>query len=614
MAALSVIALIPSCSKENPGADTIEGDGSVTITLAAGMADAAGTKANLSGKVGSSYPMCWETEGETVAAVITDDAGAETTVASEDAYTVSTDGKTADFGFVIDGDLAKSAQSVNFVSPAASVADGAISYAALARQTPSAAGKADPAACIISSGAIALGGSTTLETLDAVSFTSAVAFANMTVKEAGLSGTVAEVTFTAKGDKAIAGTSSTVTVDLTGLDINAADDFNVVFAVNAGTGVTLDEGFSVKVTDNNGGTVTKDVTAGTLAFAAGKVSEFSVVFVKATKGLRLDLSQFNLDDEFDKCLVQKVMNGDRQVAELDREFIKDVDVENRRTVIYPIGADGKADLTKGFDIKTGGSLVWTKNSGTVADVAVLGEGSGKVNVIYVNEDGSLSLTTSATDFDDLTLVADILVDKRGSSETNSYKIVKIGTQYWMAENLKTVRGFNGTSTYKMNYPTDENYLGVGGFGYGKLNNEEDKTQVLYDAFVAEGYFGYGKAGSASYKPLTIEPEGWSVPEKNDFTKLKNNVNVNSDWGNRLKDELFESSPKGISNITGFSANGTGYYDSTPTWTANTIYYWSKTEESMGSKADALKFTQSAASGSITSINGDFGCYIRFIRN
>lgn len=610
LAALSAVALIPSCTKENPGTDIFDGAGSVSVTISAGMAE---TKANLGEKVDAAYPMCWEAAGETVAAVITDGAGTATTVASEEAYTVSDDCKTAEFGFVIDGELAKAAKSVNFISPAECVAEGAISYAALARQTPSAAGKADPAACIISSGSIALDGTTTLETIDAVRFTAAVAFANMTVKESGLTGKVAEVAFTAKGDKAIAGTSSTVTVDLSALDINAAEDFNVVFAVNAGTGVTLDEGFCVTVSDNNGGTVTKDVTAGTLAFAAGEVSEFSAVFAKPAKGLRLDLSKFNLDDEFDKCLVQKVMNGDRQVAELDREFIKDVDADSRRTVIYPIGSDGKADLANGIDIKTGGSLVWTKKSGTTADVAVLGEGSGKVNAVYVNADGSLSLTTSATEFDELTLAADILVDKRGSSETYSYKIVKIATQYWMAENLKTIRGFNGTSTYKMNYPVDDNYLGVGGYGYGKLNNEEDKTQVLYDAFVAEGYFGYGRSGSSSYKSLTIEPEGWVVPEKNDFTKLKNNVNVNSDWGNRLKDELFENSPKATSNITGFSANGTGYYDSTPKWTANTIYYWSKTEESMGSKADALKLTMSSATGSITSINGDYGCYIRFVR-
>ena len=326
------------------------------------------------------------------------------------------------------------------------------------------------------------------------------------------------------------------------------------------------------------------------------------------KGLRLDLTKFNLEDEFGKCMVQKVMNGDQQVAELDNEFIKDVDTDARRTVIYPIGSDGKADLGKGIDIKTGGSLAWTKKSGTTADVAVLGEGSGKVNIVYVNADGSLSLTTDATDFDELTLAADILVDKRDSEE-NRYKIVKIATQYWMAENLRTIRGFYGSTTYKMNYPDDEYYLGVGGYGYG----EENHTQVLYDALVAMDNFGYDRKGSDSYKALTIEPEGWDVPVKDDFTKLKNNVNVNSDWGNRLKDELYEQTPKDISNISGFSAIGTGFYDSTAAWKTNYIYYWSKTEESKGSKADVLRFTASSATGSITSISIDNGCYIRFIR-
>ncbi|MCQ2179451.1 MAG: fibrobacter succinogenes major paralogous domain-containing protein [Bacteroidales bacterium] len=612
IAAISAIVLFASCTKENNGA--IEKAGSVSITLSAGMTDASDTKANLGDKTGTSYPMCWEAEGETVAAVITDAEGIKTTVVSEKEYTVSQDSKTADFKFIIAEDVAMSAKSVMFVSPASCVVDGAISYDALAEQTPSAAGKADPEACIISSGEIMLDAGITLETLKDVSFTSAVAFANMTVKDAALTGAATQVAFTANGEKSIAGISSTITVDLSKLGISAGDNFNVIFAVSAGNEAVLGEGFSVTVSDNNGSSVNKEVKAGTLVFNAGKVSEFSVAFAQAAKGLRLDLSQFNLDDEFDKCLVQKVMNGDKQVAELDREFIKDVDSDNRRTVIYPMGSDGKADLTKGIDLKTGGSLVWTKKSGTTADAVALGEGSGKVNVVYVNADGSLSLTSSATEFDELTLAADILVDKRGSSETNSYKIVKIGTQYWMAENLKTLRGFYGTTTYKMNYPADDNFLGVGGYGYGKLNGSEDQTQVLYDAFVAEGYFGYGRSGSSSYKALSIEPEGWIVPEKDDFTKLKNNVNVSSDWGNRLKDELYESSPKGISNITGFSANGTGYYDSSSNWTANTIYYWSKTDyNAMGTQVYALKFTMSGATGSITYINNDYGCYIRFIR-
>lgn len=611
IAALSAIVLLPSCTKENTGA--IKETGSISITLSAGMSDASDTKANLGEKTGTAYPMYWEAEGESVAAVITDGAGAMTTVVSEDAYTVSEDGKTADFKFVIDEEIAKAAKSVKFISPAAAAVDGAISFNALASQKPSENGKADPAACIISSDAIEFVEGKTIETLGSVEFSSAVAFANMTVKDAALTGDAAEVTFTANGEKAIAGASNTITVDLSELAIDAAENFNVVFAVNAGDGITLEEGFSVTASDSNGGTANKEVAAGTLEFAAGTVSEFSVTLAKPAKGLRLDLSQFSLDDEFDKGLVQKVMNGDKQVAELDREFIKDVDPDNRRTVIYPMGSDGKADLTKGIDIKTGGSLVWTKNSGTTADVAALGEGSGKVSVVYVNADGSLSLTSSATEFDELSLEADILVDKRGSSETNSYKIVKIATQYWMAENLRTIRGFNGASTYKMNYPADDNFLGVGGYGYGKLGTEEDKSQVLYDAFVAEDYFGYGRAGSASYKSLTIEPEGWNVPEKNDFTKLKNNVNVSSDWGNRLKDELFESSPKAISNITGFSANGTGYYDSNLTWTANTIYYWSKTEDGF-STSFALRLSKTSATGSSSaSINNDYGCYIRFIR-
>ena len=98
IAAISAIVLFASCTKENNGA--IEKAGSVSITLSAGMTDASDTKANLGDKTGTSYPMCWEAEGETVAAVITDAEGTKTTVVSEKEYTVSQDSKTADFKFI----------------------------------------------------------------------------------------------------------------------------------------------------------------------------------------------------------------------------------------------------------------------------------------------------------------------------------------------------------------------------------------------------------------------------------------------------------------------------------------------------------------------------------
>lgn len=591
VAALMLSAL--SCQKE-----TANEPSEVTIVLNANLEDT--SKAYLGEKSDGKYPVLWN-ENDQIALIING-----TTSVQSSGIVVSQDGKNAQFTFVVDPQVASSATSYKFLAPGSRVEGGSMTVS-LAEQNLN-----DPSFIYLGSEEVQTTGLP--DSFGSITFKALTAFAGITLKETGLSGKFAKLEFTAGGDKKIAGESSKITVSDATKAIDA-ENCTLLFPICDGGEMTLSDGFTVTVTDDGGKSASKTVTAGTLAFKPGKVSEFSVTFTKpAAKGLRLDLSKFNLDDEFDKGMVQKVMNGDKQVAELDREFIKDVDADARRTVIYPIGSEGKADLTKGIDIKTGGSLVWTKKSGTTADVAALGEGSGKVSVVYVNADGSLSLTTTATEFDELTLAADLLVDKRGSSETNTYKIVKIATQYWMAENLRTLRGFYGSTTYKMNYPADENFLGVGGYAYGKLEGgKEDQSQVLYDAFVAEDYFGYGKMGSTSYKALTIEPEGWNVPEKDDFTKLKNNVNVSSDWGNRLKDELYEQTPKDISNITGFSAIGTGFYDSTSSWKTNYIYYWSKTEESMGSKADVLRFTQSGATGSITSINGDNGCYIRFIR-
>lgn len=561
IAAISAIVLFASCTKENNGA--IEKAGSVSITLSAGMTDASDTKANLGDKTGTSYPMCWEAEGETVAAVITDAEGTKTTVVSEKEYTVSQDSKTADFKFIIAEDVAMSAKSVMFVSPASCVVDGAISYDALADQTPSAAGKADPEACIISSGEIMLDAGITLETLKDVSFTSAVAFANMTIKDADLSGAATQVAFTANGEKSIAGISSTITVDLSKLGISAGENFNVIFAVSAGNEAVLGEGFSVTVSDNNGSSVNKEVKAGTLVFNAGKVSEFSVKMSDAAmETYSLDVSTV----DFEGSYVVNVVCGEKAVAQICKEYVRTPDgsCDMSKTVIYPL-SDGKLDVTKGIDFETGGSVSWV--SGTSKDEVTFTAGVGSVSKLYFCN-GEIALGTTSTDVKDASTSYEKFTDGSG----NTYPVVKIGKVIWMAQNLYTKKFTNGTSIKSRTYWTKTD----GAYRYWNDKSANSKD-ILYDGFTASEY----ALGS-------VAPEGWQVSSYNNWKRL-------SSYLSTLKGKKLLSEDAGGNNITGLSIDGSGYYDGTKESFEDLfdeIYYWTPDLKNIATETHyAVMFTK-----------------------
>ena len=92
---------------------------------------------------------------------------------------------------------------------------------------------------------------------------------------------------------------------------------------------------------------------------------------------------------------------------------------------------------------------------------------------------------------------------------NSYKVVKIGTQYWMAENLRTTRYRNGDSI-----PTSTNELwgGLKTGAQGSYNSTTNKdTIVLYGRL----YNGY-----AAFDTIKVAPTGWHIPTLVDWMTLK----------------------------------------------------------------------------------------------
>lgn len=260
--------------------------------------------------------------------------------------------------------------------------------------------------------------------------------------------------------------------------------------------------------------------------------------------------------------VQKVMYQNIKVAEICREYIKTDNTDKQMVVMYPVTAEGKTDLTKGFVVENGGSIVWNIEDNTCTYTSGTASTLSKVYL----EDGKILTTTTASPIKTI-VEADLLTDTRPNDTKFNYKIVKIGTQYWMAENLKAQNYLDGSEIPRITDKTEWNANTTGAY---RTPFSDTQTFLTHGAYY-NGYAVFNEAGLA--------PEGWSVPSKAEWTKLQNYIGI--PYGTKLKSASTAYWSKGAgTNITGFNALSSGYYSSATGDAGNgtDIYFWTSTKE------------------------------------
>ena len=206
---------------------------------------------------------------------------------------------------------------------------------------------------------------------------------------------------------------------------------------------------------------------------------------------------------FENSNICKVLNKGKQMAEICKEYLVTPDFSSQAIVVYPMKEDGTADLSRGLVAQLlgktgkvhGGNVVWdTENHSLNYTPGTL----PARNNIYVMANGEVSLSVAMGD-DVLQVLAleDVARDVRGGMIHN-YPLVKIGTQYWMRDNLKASFYIDGNEIPKLDAVTD------GAVGY--LQSEANATYYFYTASVA-------LSGN-------ILPNHWSVPTWEDWNILK----------------------------------------------------------------------------------------------
>jgi uncharacterized protein (TIGR02145 family) len=105
---------------------------------------------------------------------------------------------------------------------------------------------------------------------------------------------------------------------------------------------------------------------------------------------------------------------------------------------------------------------------------------------------------------------------------NIYHTVQIGTQLWMAENLKTTRYNDGTEIPLVT--NKQEWLDLSTSGYCWYNNDPATYKITYGALYNWYAVNTGK----------LAPKGWHVPSDAEWTTLINYLGGESIAGGKMK--------------------------------------------------------------------------------
>lgn len=159
-------------------------------------------------------------------------------------------------------------------------------------------------------------------------------------------------------------------------------------------------------------------------------------------------------------------------------------------------------------------------------------------------------------------------------EENTYKTVKIGSQVWMAENLKTTRLNDGTDI-----PLTTDALAWSNLttpGYCWYANDAASFKDIYGTI----YNGYA-AGTGK-----LCPAGWHIPDKQEWQVLREFLGDSVKGGGKLKEAgtaHWLAPNKGADNSSGFTALPAGlrYFEGTFASILSYACFWSDTETDNG---------------------------------
>lgn len=154
-------------------------------------------------------------------------------------------------------------------------------------------------------------------------------------------------------------------------------------------------------------------------------------------------------------------------------------------------------------------------------------------------------------------------------EGNIYKTIKIGDQWWMAENLKSTK-FNDGSLIPMT-------LSGSNPNYCWYNNDSSTYKKTYGAL-----YNWYTVNNGNLCPV-----GWHIPNNNEWTTLTKYLGGLNTAGGMLKESGMDhwiSPNTGANNHSGFTAlpGGLGYDNGNFEYIGSCGQWWSSTRDTLTS--------------------------------
>lgn len=247
----------------------------------------------------------------------------------------------------------------------------------------------------------------------------------------------------------------------------------------------------------------------------------------------IDLSRPDLFKDSEVLLAVNA-SGDT-LAEVCREYVRRDNVavgQGIRAVVVYLYDSATKVFKRGFVVTNGGGV--DHDGGNYQSAAV-----APLQVVYIVE----GVCCGSGNYEGIP-VAQLIPQTVDDVEGNRYGVVKVGTQYWMRENLRTM-------TYN-----DGDAITRGASWYKDMNVDVFSSDKLKKMFGAS--YGYSVA-----RHEALAPQGWRVANDEDWLTLERFIRMNESdlysnessrgegFGDYLKSEGEEWADKGGgSNLTG----------------------------------------------------------------
>lgn len=246
-------------------------------------------------------------------------------------------------------------------------------------------------------------------------------------------------------------------------------------------------------------------TSHTLSGAVSSIKEWGSV-QKGESTTNVNLTSVKVAAlSFEPSKVYRVYHNSTPVAEVCKEYLlsNEHDLQTKALVAYPV-RNGKTDQTQGIVLQLlgtnapvhGGSIQWDTERGTFDYTP---GSSLPINEFYIDEEEQICLAEPEHPIP-INISSHTLRDLRGG-ELQTYPIVKVGTQYWMGEDLRAKQ-------YNQVGHTLKQITQLGEAGYLTYRNN---------------YFYTGEALLED----EMAPYGWRIPQKNDWEQLISYIGQNA---------------------------------------------------------------------------------------